>query len=63
MTVAANRCDEGPLVDDLPFWACVLDVPEAQLEFIVRMVGRDANAVGRYLMLLKQGSACRHGLQ
>ena len=57
---AANRSDEGPLVDDLPFWACILDIPEAQLEFLVRMVGRDANAVGRYLSMLKQSGGGSH---
>lgn len=60
---AAHRSDAGPLVDDLPFWACVLDVPEAQLEFMVSMVGRDAHAVGRYLVMLKQESASCDGLQ
>jgi hypothetical protein len=57
---AASQPDEGPLVDDLPFWACVLDVPEAELEFVVRMVGPDANAVGRYLCVLRQSGAGCH---
>jgi hypothetical protein len=56
---AANKSEEGPRVDDLPFWACILDVPEAQLEFMVRMVGHDANAVTRYMALLKRlGARC-----
>jgi hypothetical protein len=57
---AANRSEEGPVVDDLPFWACVLDIPEVQLEFVVRMVGREAHAVARYLSVLKQLSTHRH---
>ena len=56
----ANKTDEGPVVDDLAFWACVLDVCEAQLAFAVRMVGRDANAVGRYLSMLVRQSAHGH---
>ena len=57
---AANRSEEGPVVDDLPFWACVLDIPEAQLEFMVGMVGRDAHAVARYLSILRDLSARCH---
>lgn len=57
---SANPTDEGPVVDDVPFWACVLDISEAQLEFMLRMVGRDANAVARYMSLLKQLSVHRH---
>ena len=60
MMEAAHRSDEGPVVDDLPLWACVLDIPEAQLEFMVGMVGRDAHAVARYLSVLRQLSAHRH---
>lgn len=56
----ANKTDEGPVVDDLGFWACVLDISEAQLEFVVRMVGPDANAVARYLSMLRQLSAHAH---
>jgi hypothetical protein len=51
---------EGPVVDDLAFWACILDVCEAQLDFVVRMVGRDANAVARYMSMLVKLSAHRH---
>jgi hypothetical protein len=54
MQTLANKTEEGPVVDDVAFWACVLDVTEAQLEFVLRMVGRDANAVGRYMVMLGQ---------
>ena len=54
-----NNTDEGPVVDDVGFWACLLDVSEAQLEFMVSMVGPDAHAVARYLsMLRQQGGPC-----
>ncbi len=52
MKSGEHNTDEGPVVDDLGFWACVLDVPESQLEFAVRMVGRDAHAVTRYMAML-----------
>lgn len=60
MKTRASKTDEGPVVDDLGFWACVLDVSEPQLEFVVRMVGTDANAVARYMSMLKQLSAHYH---
>jgi len=56
----ANPTDEGPVVDDVAFWSCILDVSEAQLEFMVRMVGPDANAVTRYMSLLRQLGARGH---
>lgn len=59
MKALANKAEAGPVVDDLAFWACVLDVTEAQLEFMVGMVGHDANAVARYLLMLRQQSAHR----
>lgn len=60
MKTLAGKIDEGPVVDDLAFWACVLDVAEAQLEFVVRMVGRDANAVARYMVMIRQLSIHGH---
>lgn len=53
---SSTASDDGPIVDDIGFWACVLDVPEAQLEFAVKVVGVDANAVARYLAMLKRVS-------
>ncbi|HEY8881661.1 MAG TPA: hypothetical protein VIN03_29115 [Roseateles sp.] len=47
-------------MDDVAFWSCILDVSEAQLEFMVRMVGPDANAVTRYMSLLRQLGARGH---
>ena len=59
-TRASPTPDEGPVVDDLGFWACILDVSEAQLEFAVRMVGPDAHAVARYMSMLKPQGADSH---